>query len=109
MQQLQKVEIKCKEPERTTVERWWDGDNGVHSRQCGEEEDEKQHGHVEVIGSGSLEDPFLGDIAAHHCPALQVHRCVEAEHIDCWETRSIKRSHPRREANKKNNHFVIYG
>lgn len=88
-------------PERTTVKRWWDGNNGVHSRQCREKKDEKQHGHVEVIGSGSFEDPLLGDVAAHHCPALQVHRSVEAEHVDCWETWSIKRSHPRKEATKK--------
>lgn len=30
-----------KKPERTAVKRWWDGDNGIHSRQCGEKEDEK--------------------------------------------------------------------
>lgn len=43
------MDVKRKEPERTAVKRWWDGDNGVHGRQCGEKENEKQHGHVEVI------------------------------------------------------------
>lgn len=43
------VDVKCKIPERTTVKRWWDGDYGVHSRQRGEKENEKQHGHVEVV------------------------------------------------------------
>lgn len=95
--------MKRKRPERATVKRWWNGDNGVHSRQCRKEENEKQHGHVEVVWSGGFEDSLLGNIAAHHCPALQVHWSMESEHIDCWETWSIKRSHPRKKKQKTHN------
>lgn len=89
------MDIKCEGPEWAAVKGWWDRDNSVHSRQSREEENKEQHGHVEVIGSRGFEDPLVRDIAAHHSPALQIHRGVETEHIDSWQAWSIKRTHPR--------------
>lgn len=68
-------------PEGSTVKGRGDGDDGVDGRQSGKEEDDQQHGHVEVVGARGLEDPFLGHIAAHDGPALQVHGHVEPEDI----------------------------
>lgn len=82
-------------PERTAVKRWRDGDNGVDNRQRGEEENEQQHGHVEVVRSRGFEDSLVGNIAAHHSPTLQVHGSMQTDDIDGWEARCVKRAHPR--------------
>ena len=73
-------------PEWTTVEGGGDGHDGVDGRQGGEEEDDQQHGHVEVVGAGGLEDALLRDVAAHDSPALQVHGDVEAQHVQSRQT-----------------------
>lgn len=57
-------------PEGSTVKGGGDGDDGVDGRQSGQEEDDKQHGHVEVVRARSLKDSFLRHIAAHHSPTL---------------------------------------
>lgn len=74
-------EPKALLPEGPTVKGRRDGDNGVDGRQGGQEEDDEQHGHVEVVGARGLEDSFLWDVAAHHSPALEVHGHVEAQEI----------------------------
>ncbi len=81
-------------PERSTVKGRGDGDDGVDGRQSGQEEDDQQHGHVEVVGARSLEDSFLRHITAHHGPALQVHGHVEPKDVQGRQAGGIESTHP---------------
>lgn len=81
-------------PERSTVKGRRNGDDGVDGRQSGQEEDDQQHGHVEVVGARGLEDPFLRDITAHDGPALQVHGHVEAEDVQGGQAGGVESTHP---------------
>lgn len=89
-------------PERATIKRWWEGHDHVQDGHGGQEEDEQEHSQVEVIRSGSFEDPGLRNIATHHSPALEVHGCMEPKDIDAWEAGSEEGAHPR----KKNRTLV---
>lgn len=80
--------------EGATVERWWEGHDHVQDGHGGQEEDEQQHPQIEVIRSGSFEDPRLRNVATHHSPALEVHGCVEPKDIDAWEAGSEEGAHP---------------
>lgn len=91
------MEFQRQEPERATVKGWWEGYDHVQHRHGGQEEDEQEHAQVEIIRSGSLEDSGLRNVATHHGPALEVHRCVESKDIDAWEAGSKERAHPREE------------
>lgn len=95
---MPKSNLKYQRPERPTIKRRWEGDNHVQNGHGGQEEDEEQHPKVEVVGSGSFEDPGLGNIAAHHSPTLEIHGCVESEDVDAWEARSKEGAHPRKES-----------
>lgn len=90
------MRFQRQEPEGATVERWREGYNHVQDGHGGQEEDEQQHAQVEVVRSGSFEDPGLGDVATHHGPALEVHGCVESENIDAWEAGGEEGAHPGR-------------
>lgn len=81
-------------PKGSAVKGGRDSDNSVDGRQRGQKEDDQQHGHVEVVGAGGLEDSFLRNVAAHYCPALQVHGHVEAQHIQGRQTGGVEGSHP---------------
>lgn len=93
---MPKSNLKYKRPEGPTIKRWREGDDHVQDWHGGQEEDEQQHAEVEVVGSGSFEHPGLGNIAAHHSPALEIHGCVETEDVDAREARSEEGAHPRR-------------
>lgn len=82
------------EPEGATVKRWRQRHDHVQDGHGGQEEDEQQHAQVEVIRSGSFEDPGLRDVATHHGPALEVHGCVESKDIDAWEAGGEEGAHP---------------
>lgn len=86
--------LQRQEPEGATVERWWEGHDHVQDGHGGQEEDEQQHPQIEVIRSGSFEDPRLRNVATHHSPALEVHGCVEPKDIDAWEAGSEEGAHP---------------
>lgn len=81
-------------PEGSTIKRWRERDDHVQDRHGGQEEDEKQHAKVEVVGSGSFKDSGLRNIAAHHSPALEIHGCVEPEDVDAWKARGKEGAHP---------------
>lgn len=81
-------------PEGAAVKGRGDGDNGVDGRKRGQEEDDQQHGHVEVVGAGGLEDSFLRHIAAHDSPTLQVHGHVEPQHIQGRQAGGVEGPHP---------------
>lgn len=85
---------KASLPEGSTVKWGGDGDDGVDGRQSGQEEDDQQHGHVEVVGARGLENPFLRHITAHYGPALQVHRHVEPEDVQGRQAGGIESTHP---------------
>lgn len=90
--------MKCQkqEPEGATIKRRWEGYDHVQDGHGGQEEDEQQHAEVEIIRSGSFEDPGLRNIATHHGPALEVHGCVESQDVDAWEAGSEEGAHPRK-------------
>lgn len=90
------VELQRQEPEGATIKRWREGYDHVQHGHGGQEEDEQEHSQVEVIGSGSLEDPGLRNIATHHSPALEVHGCVEPKDIDSWQAGGEEGAHPRK-------------
>lgn len=83
-------------PEWSAVEGRWEGHDGVGHRQEAEEEHQQQEPHVEVVGSGGFEHAFVGHVAAHHCPALEVHGGQQAQHIDAYQSWSIEGAHPER-------------
>lgn len=95
---LLKSNLKSERPEGPTIERWREGDDHVEDRHGRQEEDEQQHAEVEVVGSGSFKDSGLGNIAAHHSPALEIHGCVEPEDVDTWKARGKEGAHPRKES-----------
>lgn len=71
-------------PEWPAVEGGREGHDGVGHRQEAEEEHQKQEAHVEVVGSGGFEHALVGDVAAHHCPALEVHGGQQTQHVDAY-------------------------
>lgn len=81
-------------PEGSTVKGGRDGDDGVDGRESGQEENNQQHGHVEVVRARGFEDPFLRHITAHHGPALQIHGHMEPEDVQSWQAGGIERTHP---------------
>ncbi len=81
-------------PEGSTVKGRRDGDDGVDGRQSGQEEDDQQHGHVEVVGARGFENSFLRHIATHNSPTLQIHGHVEAEDIQGRQAGGIESPHP---------------
>lgn len=81
-------------PEGSTVKGGRDGDDSVDGRQSGQEKDDQQHSHVEVVRTRGFEDPFLRHITAHHSPALQIHGHVESEDVQSWQTGGIESTHP---------------
>lgn len=83
-------------PEGATVERGWEGHDGVGHRQEAEEEHQQQQAHVEVVGPGGFKHTLVGHVAAHHCPALEVHGGQQAQDIDAYQSRSIEGTHPER-------------
>lgn len=90
------LEPEVVRPKGSAVEGRRDGDDGVDGGQRGQEEDDQQHGHVEVVGARRLEDALLRRIAAHDRPALQVHGHVEAQHVERRQARRVERTHPGR-------------
>ena len=68
--------------------------DGVGHWQEAEEEHQQQEAHVEVVGSRGFEHTFVGNVTAHHCPALEVHGGQQAQHIDAHQSRGIKGAHP---------------
>lgn len=83
-------------PEWSAVEGGWEGHDGVSHWQEAEEEHQQQEAHVEVVGLGGFEHAFVGHIAAHHCPALEVHGGQQAQHVDAYQSRSVEGAHPGR-------------
>ena len=83
-------------PEWPAVEGGRKGHDGVGHGQEAEEEHQQQEAHVEVVGAGGLEHAFMGDIAAHHRPALEVHGGQQAQHIDAHQSWGVEGTHPRR-------------
>lgn len=81
-------------PEWSTVEGRRYGDDGVDGGQRGQEQDDQQHGHVEVVGARSFEDSLLRYITAHDGPTLQIHGHMQSEDIQSRKAGRIKRSHP---------------
>lgn len=69
-------------PERAAVKGGREGHDGVGHRQKAEEEHQQQQAHVEVVGSGGFENTLVGDVAAHHCPALEVHGGQQAKDVN---------------------------
>lgn len=66
-------------PEWPVVKGGRKGHDGVGHGQEAEEEHQQQEAHVEVVGAGGLEHAFVGDAAAHHRPALEVHGGQQAQ------------------------------
>lgn len=85
-------------PEWTTVEGRGQGHYRVNDRKQAKEEHEEQQAHVEVVWPRCLENSLVRNVTGHHCPALEVHRCQETQHVQTHQTWSVKCSHP-----KKNN------
>lgn len=83
-------------PEWPAVKGGWKGHDGVGHRQEAEEKHQQQEAHVEVVGSGGFEHAFVGDVAAHHCPALEVHGGQQAQHVDAHQSWGIEGAHPGR-------------
>lgn len=81
-------------PEWPAVKGGREGHDGVGHWQEAEEEHQQQEAHVEVVGTGGFEHTFMGDVAAHHRPALEVHGGQQAQHIDAHQSWSIERAHP---------------
>lgn len=90
------MEFQRQEPEGPTIKGRREGHDHVQDRHGGQEEDKQEHPQVEIIRSGSFEDPGLRNVAAHHGPALEVHGRVESEDIDAREAGGKEGAHPRK-------------
>lgn len=83
-------------PEGPAVKGGREGHDGVGHWQEAEEEHQQQEAHVEVVGPGGFEHALVGHVAAHHCPALEVHGGQETQHVDAHQSRGIEGTHPGR-------------
>lgn len=83
-------------PEGAAVKRGWERHDGVCHRQEAEEEHQQQQAQVEVVGSGGFKHTLVGNIAAHHCPALEVHGSQQAQDVDAHQSWGVEGAHPER-------------
>lgn len=83
-------------PEGPAVKGGREGHDGVGHRQEAEEQHQQQEPHVEVVGPGGFEHALVGDVAAHHSPALEVHGAQQTQHVDTHQARRVEGAHPGR-------------
>lgn len=81
-------------PEGSTVEGRRHGHHSIDHRHEAEEQHNQQDTHVEVVGARGFKDPLVRHVAAHDCPALEVHGGHQTQDIYTHQPGCVKGTHP---------------